>query len=412
LEEIDFNRPITGDETLDNKKYRRRVGSLHPGHKAVASYAHQLRIVLYNDPNVDMVEKFKELCHIAGLDSPLYHVVVDACRQQFFIGKKLFDVKNWLKKLPWFMAFQLEAMLRNGRLNTRDLMCNLRPLVDRLHREHPDTADNVLCYFNEELEVRPPKESPVECFKRICNRRSGTHRAPLYSKFFYCHHVTITPTRFILEGPFATQSNRVVRLYEGFEENFLRVDFREEDGLHYRWGRELDATTFLNERVGGILKGGFELAGRQFEFLAYSNSALREHAVWFMRPFEHPERGWVTSDKIRASLGDFSSVLRQPSKYAARMAQAFTATDPSITIRRDEWKEIADIGDFTDGVGTISPEMRDSIWNELCASRRDHGKNAIKPDVVCDIIFCRLLFLNYVIVSNSVPGIQRSCGCR
>ena len=93
--------------------------------------------------------------------------------------------------------------------------------------------------------------------------------------------------------------------------------------------------------------------------------------------------------------GDFQGVIHQPSKYAARIAQAFTATDPSVRIRRDQWEEMDDLfedvdpknprnkpGLFTDGVGTISTELSDMIWQTLCAARRDGGKHAIKPSAV------------------------------
>ena len=55
--------------------------------------------------------------------------------------------------------------------------------------------------------------------------------------------------------------------------------------------RQTDGSTLLEERVGGILKNGLTLGGRPFEFLAYSSSALREHVVWFVQPFMHPQFG-------------------------------------------------------------------------------------------------------------------------
>jgi RNA-dependent RNA polymerase len=69
-----------------------------------------------------------------------------------------------------------------------------------------------------------------------------------------------------------------------------------------------------------------ELGGCALEFLAYCTSALCEHSVWFVSPFRDPAEEYVTSEKIRSSLGDFSKFLRIPSKYVARIAQAFTAT--------------------------------------------------------------------------------------
>jgi len=193
----------------------------------------------------------------------------------------------------------------------------------------------------------------------------------------------------ILEGPYAVQSNRVIRQFIGYEDYFLRVDFRDEDRLQYRWTKQVDGSTYLEERVGGILKGGFELGGRFFQFLAYSMSALREHSVWFVNAFHHPDLGLVTAETIRGSLGQFkpgSELLRWPSKFAARLSQAFTATDPSVRIRRDEWEMMPDLGSepylFTDGVGTISKALSNRIWNKLCETRRGDYSNVVQPSAV------------------------------
>lgn len=66
-----------------------------------------------------------------------------------------------------------------------------------------------------------------------------------------------------------------------------------------------------------------------------------------------------------------------------------------MRIRREQWEEVNDLWEeadstkpprklepFTDGVGTISVELGDWIWETLCAARRDGGKHAIKPDAV------------------------------
>jgi len=70
----------------------------------------------------------------------------------------------------------------------------------------------------------------------------------------------------LLEGPYATQSNRVTRRYQEHDptivERFLRVEFCDEDRLAYRWDREVDGSWFVQRRVGGVLRDGFELAGR------------------------------------------------------------------------------------------------------------------------------------------------------
>jgi hypothetical protein len=98
---------------------------------------------------------------------------------------------------------------------------------------------------------------------------------------------------------------------------------------------------------------------------------------------------------IRKDVGDFAgtSLLKCPSKYAARLAQAFTATDPSVRISRTQWEEVDDLivpGHeedeklhskyvYTDGVGTIARKLGDMIWKALCESRHNSGANPIQP---------------------------------
>jgi RNA-dependent RNA polymerase len=183
----------------------------------------------------------------------------------------------------------------------------------------------------------------------------------------------------------------------------LRVEFCDEDHLAYRWDREVDGSWFVQRRVGGVLRDGFQIAGRSFEFLAYSHSSLREHAVWFVSPFDDPVEGHVNAESIRAQLGDFSNLLRTPSKYAARIAQAFTSTDPSVKIRRDQWEEQPELGLHTDGVGTISQELANMIWEEKCRATGNLRENRVKPSAY------QFRFLGYkgvVVVDSRLQGIK------
>ena len=170
------------------------------------------------------------------------------------------------------------------------------------------------------------------------------------------------------------------------------MNFTDEEKLQYRWNREVDGQSFVHDRVGGILKvlhipawffglaqssikAPFNIAGRMFSFLAYSNSALKEHAVWFVKPFQHPTQGLVTAESIRKGLGNFDKVIRCPARFGARMSQAFSATDKSITITAEEIHPIDDIRNdagvnFTDGVGTISRGVADDIVAALESSRQ------------------------------------------
>ena len=389
MEGIEFHREMTGDEEKDDRKFKKRIDSLHPGHSIVAPYAPQLRVVLFHNPNSDTIRTFMDMCETAGIARSMIlqcegHNQIEALANGFFNPRRLYNLHGKMATFEWSVAFQLESLLYNGLLHTGDIEA-LLPRVEALCKNNGQRRANFvgdfLRRYNEALQIRSPRESPLRCFERVL-------RGFEYSDFhgFRCCHVTFTPTRMVLEGPYATQSNRVIREYKGYEDHFIRVDFRDENRLQYRWDREVDGSSFVRERVGTTLKHGFVLAGRRFEFLAYSNSALREHAVWFMNPFDLPGKGPITADSIRRSLGNFETkLLRCPSKYAARLAQAFTATDPSVEIRRNEWEQVPDLGSepylFTDGVGTISQQLADRIYKELTKGRRESW-NSIKPSAV------------------------------
>jgi RNA-dependent RNA polymerase len=298
--------------------------------------------------------------------------------RQLFTQPKLDRLARLLEKTDWKVAFQLEILLRNGLLNVDQVIqihSDLKILYPRFSGSpDPDhSVSQMLRGLVEKLQSR--KEQTVrQCIESCLKNPSKSSVDPFSARMpsavnFLCYHVTFTPTRMILEGPYLTQSNRVIRRYPGFEHNFVRVDFRDEDRLQFRWEQDVNGKTILEKRVGDTLKDGFYLAGRHLEFLAYSSSSLREHAVWFMLPFEYNDR-IVRAQDIRDSLGNFSRDAKKPAKLAARMAQAFTATNPGVKISRGEWEEQPDLGNephlHTDGVGCISKLLARKLWEALC----------------------------------------------
>ena len=407
MESVEFHRTMVGDKS-DYRKFKQRIGSLHPGHSIVAPYAKHLRVVLFHYPNFDTIKTFMDMCETAGIARSMIlqcegHNQIEALANGFFNPRRLYNLHGKLATFEWSVAFQLESLLHNGWLHTGDVE-ELLPRVEALCKKirRPNFVGDFLRRYNEALQFRSSRESPLKCFERVLKGFEYTD-----FQCFRCCHVTFTPTRMILEGPYASQSNRVIREYKGYEDHFIRVDFRDEDRLQYRWDREVDGSSFVRERVGATLKQGFVLAGRRFEFLAYSNSALREHSVWFMNPFDLPGRGRITADSIRRSLGNFegTKLLKLPSKYAARLAQAFTATEASINIRRNEWEEVPDLGSdpylFTDGFGTMSQHLADRIFEVLFKDKREPR---IKPSAVSKPYFLSnsYLILCGTIVSNPI----------
>ncbi|KAI0253578.1 RdRP-domain-containing protein [Lactifluus subvellereus] len=399
------NRVPEGIKRKGKYKTRDRISALDDAHALIAPYAHHLRIVLANPE--DLVE-FEKICHITRCEPrPIRVPCVDAIPMQFFSQLHLYHVQRWIKTMDWKVAFQIEAYLRCGLLNTHDLLFTLHTPIEQVIHDYGAGASELLRLFSEALKMRKVDESPSDCLARVRSEHLTVKPLQLTQDHISCHHVIVTPSRMLLEGPYPTQSNRVIRKYQKHDstltERFIRVEFRDEDHLAYRWDGDVDGTWFLQQRVGGILRQGFELGGRAFEFLAYSSSALREHSVWFVSPFRDPEEGYVTAEKIRSSLGDFSKLLRTPSKYAARIAQAFTATDRSVKIRLGEWEEQPELGPHTDGVGTISPELAQKIWEEKCRNTRNLRESRVQPSAY------QFRFLGYkgvVVVDHQLEGIK------
>ena len=406
------NRPLEGIERKGKFTTRDRISSLDPLHAAIAPYAHHIRVVLVDR---DDLLKFENACKFLECEPrPNRFDSVDALGMNFFAQRELYHIQRWIDTMEWKNAFQIEGYLRCGLLNTHDLLHSLQEPIEDVIRNYGPMTYELLRLFSAELKTRQPDESLTECLARV--RSKYPHLTPLRLApgDISCHHVIVTPTRLLLEGPYTTQSNRVIRLYQNRDpalvEHFIRVEFRDEDHLNYRWDGDVDGTSFLRQRVGVILRDGFTLGGRCFEFLGYSTSALREHSVWFMAPFRDPEEGYVIAEMIRSSLGDFSKLLRTPSKYAARIAQAFTATDPSVKIRRDQWEEQPPLGDpsqlhkdHTDGVGTISPELAAMIWEAKCRVSGNTRGDRVEPSAY------QFRFLGYkgvVVVDHRLEGIK------
>jgi hypothetical protein len=115
-------------------------------------------------------------------------------------------------------------------------------------------------------------------------------------------------------------------------------------------------------------------------------SGLKNHSVWFVAPFDF-QGTRMNASRIRDSLvrhltidlgsnlthasqGDFSRIIHQPARLAARWSQAFSTTDPTVTLDPSEIGQMADRisangSIFTDGCGTISCELARVAWTTL-----------------------------------------------
>ncbi|QRW05216.1 RNA-dependent RNA polymerase [Ceratobasidium sp. AG-Ba] len=303
-------------------------------HKHLVEYISRNIVVKLTKNEADDFRKLARTARLPELRSRI--ILIEP--SNMFTPAKLLGLRQWIAGHGWEVAFQLEKIMRNMLLSPHEFH-TIRPKIDTLTRtSRTEHVVAVLLDFISRLEIIDREEENQDLNK---------------------------PTK-----PRATESS--VAHVSGPLEIFLRVRFTDEENSQLRWDPDVDGPEFVKRRIGGILRNGFKVAGRKFEYLGYSSSALKTHTVWFVRPFDLPGKGIQNAETIIKALGDFSRDSQYPARMGARIAQAFSSTDLSITV--EEVIQIPDIERngslFTDGVGTISPEVAKMMWRSLINLRK------------------------------------------
>jgi hypothetical protein len=254
--------------------------------RAISFTGSILRLVFRSEKDLN---KFSRLQQTAGLRRRHSQAEVPVERRNLFSVARLKSVDSLLGEFDWCVSFQLASLLQNMVLDASELL-DLMPRITELSRAHDESyVAGLLAEFQTSVTVLfrwdadRENETIFSCFDSTA--RGYVHTtAPLVpgdGDFYQSLHVTITPTTYYLEGPFPERSNRVVRRYDvEHHASFLRVTFRDENFLKYRFDRNVNGSGFVGKWAGKYLQTGLQIAGRNFKFLAYSQLALREHSVW------------------------------------------------------------------------------------------------------------------------------------
>ncbi|KAI1797788.1 RdRP-domain-containing protein [Ganoderma leucocontextum] len=402
---------------------RQRWSAFDPSHEPIAPYTSlTIRLECLSEDDLGTFRAFSQIAHV-----PISSFSYPLERRGLFSDRSRERYELWLARLPWIVAFHIEALLRAWLVDMKEILSLGEPInhilrarpsgytVERqrgyiaaLLREFRSRAKELYWYGEDQHRsndgplTQPPLRSSIgvaELFEEVRAQfvykpldlfSTGDTSAP-----FNCLRLTVTPTTMILEGPFPERSNRVMRQYFHSQDCFLRVSFQDENRLQYRFDREVDGRDFINRRVKHVLLHGIKIAGADFRFLAYSQSALKEHAVWFVKPFRYTDAQhnvhFVDATTIIQSLGRFHRLpfdpmlIHCPARYAARISQAFTATDAAVSMDVGQINFGRDIKTadekhvFTDGVGTISPSLAKMIWKSLQSKHRKSQKDKTYP---------------------------------
>ncbi|KAI9062979.1 RdRP-domain-containing protein [Trametes sanguinea] len=395
---------------------RRRWSAFDESHLPFAPYT-SLAIRLECSSQEDL-RTFRDIARSAHVHPEKFSYHVE--RRDLFAQSLREEYNFWIVRQPMIVGFQVEALLRSWLLDFTEVLRLRRPIENVLRSRGRDFTASLLQDYmaqakalywygednyrgNDDSAAQLPSNEPMDPVRLFDHVQTRFVYKPLNTALstaeatapFYCLHVNVTPTTMILEGPYPERSNRIMRKYHTSQDSFLRVSFQDENRLQLRFDREVDGRDFIARRVKPILLEGLTIAGAHFDFLAYSQSALKEHAVWFVKPFRHRnELGYTTVVDAAAIIRDIGTfrnlsfdrdLMRCPARYAARISQAFTATDASISVDVGQIMAGGDIKDpsgmyaFTDGVGTISPDLAKEIWRALQERRRRGRRDRTYP---------------------------------
>jgi len=110
----------------------------------------------------------------------------------------------------------------------------VKPIEDAIEYYGAE-ASEFLRLFYVDLKARKIDKDPKTCLEEMREKHKTIKPLRLAPGHISCHHVTITPSRILLEGPYTTQSNRVIRKYQDLDpalaERFVREEFRERRSL-------------------------------------------------------------------------------------------------------------------------------------------------------------------------------------
>ncbi|KAG6545756.1 hypothetical protein Mapa_012717 [Marchantia paleacea] len=276
-----------------------------------------------------------------------------------------------LQKYPIHLdlTFKLNYLIQHGKLNATTFDEECVKLVIRGSEGHVRTALQTISQLPPEHDVLNSRTLLMSALEQAkLQFPNPPDLTPPGQGRAWIYRLLITPTKAYCMEPEVESSNRVIRLYEKHAENFLRVNFVDEDLCPLNGTSLVSAlnTSYspLYRRIQKVLKEGFTIGNKRYEFLAFSASQLRDGQLWMFAEVMLNGKPQITADILRADMGDFSQI-RNVAKCAARMGQCFSSSRKTLTVLPLQLKKIQDIfvttGDvkycFSDGIGKISVDF-------------------------------------------------------
>lgn len=211
---------------------------------------------------------------------------------------------EFYSRLPYKLAFEVEKTSLDSVLTGMEIL-SLKEDILSLQAEHGDDAPEIFRSFASELQGRSAGRTRHR--KRRTHRQSSQENLPSLlrrvTRDFIREHQKPRPllAPSPQKGPFPDQSNSVLRRY-GHPECFLRVSFQDENRSKLHREADCSILNILKTRYRSTLLDGCRVAGRQFQFLGFLMSGLKEHSVWFVTPLKDENGKPLDAQSIRNNL--------------------------------------------------------------------------------------------------------------
>lgn len=203
-------RPYLFDPDRENREPCSHFNTAHARIVHLASTVLRVQCQALTD-----LETFQKMAAIVSLPSP--RPAIRASEERgVFSSSALKAYKSWVKRLDWPIAFQLEATLHNHLADPMELhalagyITNLKATCGvPTTREILRSFRSRLASLNKDRRNQTSSTTVGACLARARQDVSPLHMAlenhTRDDGFFFCYHVTVTPTRILPDGPFPDQ---------------------------------------------------------------------------------------------------------------------------------------------------------------------------------------------------------------
>ncbi|MCJ1312216.1 hypothetical protein MMC25_005890 [Agyrium rufum] len=372
-EKVDSNKPSNAPSPFQWK----RITNLNASHAPVVATCRVYRITLARPEYLQTILKHEartELLPITRWPARTIVPQVSFARERSNFTETL---TKTFHEFSFGLQFQLQRLYQNGALPPRrvlELLPTSRAILkrsgDRVTTQVLRSMVDYIPYPGPGVDAANLTVAGLGDFMKetegLINRTENRDDDPSLENLALIYKATVTPAGLYLNGPDHEVSNRVLRKYADSTTYFLRVSFLEENGEPVRSESGTSNEEIFAKRFKSALSGTISVAGRSYGFLGYSHSSLRSQTCWFMAPFVH-NGSLLLARALIAKLGDFTNI-RSPARAAARVGQAFSDTHSAIPIPKGTFRKIRDVErngrTFSDGVGTISRDLIEKIWEQ------------------------------------------------